>query len=377
MNGSDALLADRDAADWLAAVLRGEGAGLDRLDPAILEQRVGAAVQHGVAPLLHHVLARSEAWEHWPSGSRETVTRPAQHAMALEMWRSRDLGELLERFEAAGIRYLLMKGGGLAYTHYEQPYLRDRCDTDLLFADQAAFDRAWALLESLGYRRRATLSGDFVGYQHCCWKPLGSGIHQILDCHIRVNDYAFFAEALSFDEAMANSVAVPELAPSARTLGPVHALLLACMHLVATIPMGDAGRLIWLHDLRLLADSFEDDDWERFLTLARERSICGSCRHSLEAAVAFFPVNVPDEVMAALRTAADGEPFKPGEDMKRWRYYLQVFRSTRGVGGKARLLREHFIPAPDYLMAKYGTTNRLALPWLYVHRVFAGLRRYF
>lgn len=377
MNGSDALVADRDAAEWLAEVLRGEDSGLGRLDPAVLETCVQAAVHHGVAPLLHHVLSQSDAWQRWPASLREMVSRPAQHAMALEMWRSRDLGELLGRFEAAGIRYLLMKGAGLAFTHYEQPYLRDRCDTDLLFADQAAFDRAWALLESLGYQRRATLSGDFVGYQHCCWKPLGSDIHQVLDCHIRVNDYLFFAEALGFEELMADSVSIPELAPSARTLGPVHALLLACMHLVATIPMGDAGRLIWLYDLHLLAGSFDDSDWERFLALARERSICGTCVHSLEAASAFFPVAVTEPVMAALRAAAASEPFKPGEDMKRWRYYFQVLRSTPGVGGKARLLREHFIPAPDYLMAKYGTTNRLALPWLYVHRVFAGLRRYF
>ncbi len=81
--------------------------------------------------------------------------------------------------------------------------------------------------------------------------------------------------------------------------------------------------------------------------------------------------------MDGLETAAASKQFKPGEQVKRWQYYFQVFKSTRGVGKKARLIREHFFPSADYLMAKYQTRNRLALPFLYVHRVFAGLKRYF
>lgn len=91
-----------------------------------------------------------------------------------------------------------------------------------------------------------------------------------------------------------------------------------------TRPMGNADRLIWLFDMYLLAESFAKDDWQRFLALAKDRSICATCKHNLDAAAGFFPLAVPGD-----------------------------------------------------MMEKYQTSNRLALPFLYVHRVFAGLKRYF
>ncbi|MCP3896718.1 hypothetical protein, partial [Moraxella sp.] len=163
----------------------------------------------------------------------------------------------------------------------------------------------------------------------------------------------------------------------ARTLGSVHALLLACMHRVTTLPFGIADRFIWLFDMYLLAASFSNTQWQQFLALANERSICGSCKHSLDAAAEIFPLDIPTGIMAGLEKAAQNEVFKPGVEMKRWQYYLQVFKSTRGTANKARLLKEHFVPSGDYMMEKYQTSNRLVLPFLYVHRVFAGLKRYF
>ena len=355
----------------------GEPLAFERLRDTDIEQIVQSAMDHGVASLMHHALSQSASWADYPVDFRELLMIPVRQTMALDMLREQDLGPLLDQLADAGIRYLLIKGAGLAFTHYDRPFLRDRCDTDILFSDQGAFEQAWEILESLGYQRRNTLSGEFVGYQHCCWRKLGADVYQVLDCHIKINDYLFYADAFGFEELMEHSVSVSQLAESARTLGPVHALLMACMHRVATIPLGNAHRLIWLFDMHLLAKSFSNDEWEHFLNLARDRAICGTCKHSLDAAIEFFPVAVPDDVMDGLEKAAESEPFKPGEEMKRWQYYFQVFKSTRGIGNKARLIREHFFPSADYLMEKYQTRNRLALPFLYVHRVLAGLKRYF
>jgi hypothetical protein len=365
------------AKTWIASALLAESHTVGGLKKSDFEQIVQSAIDNGVAQLLHHVLSRSESWSEFPASFRESLTRPVRQSMAYDMVREQDLGPLLGQLHEAGIRYLLLKGAGLAFTHYERPFLRERCDTDILFADQATFDRAWVLLKSLGYQRRNTLSGEFVGYQHCCWRQIGSGTQQALDCHIKINDYLFYADAFGFDELLEHSVSIPQLAASARTLGPVHALLMACMHRVATIPLGNANRLIWLFDMYLLAESFNRDEWKVFLNLASDRAVCGTCKHSLDAAAKFFPLAVPKEIMEDLEKAAENEPFKPGEEMKRWQYYFQVFKSTRGLGNKARLIREHFLPSTDYLMEKYHTRNRLALPFLYVHRVFAGLKRYF
>jgi len=370
-------LSEVSAETWVAAALVGEQFEFDQLGASEIDRVVQTAVEHGVASLLYHELSPLTSWADYPAEFRDGLTRPARQAMALDLLREEDLGPLLDQLAADGIRYLLIKGAGLAHSHYPQSFLRERCDTDILFPDQATFERAWTLLESLGYQRKATLSGEFVGYQHCCWRELVTGVHQVLDCHIKINDYLFYADTFGFDELMEHSVSIPQLAQTARTLDPVHALLLACMHRVATIPISNADRLIWLFDMYLLAESFDDDEWQRFLQLAAERSICGSCKHSLDAANEFFPLAVPDEIKAGLEQGAASEAFKPGAEMKRWQYYAQVFKSTRGVGNKTRLIREHFLPSADYLMEKYQTRNRLALPFLYVHRVFAGLKRYF
>jgi hypothetical protein len=377
MSGVDLAEPVFSASSWIASVMLGEPHDVATLSPADYKKIGLAATDHGVVPLLHHFLSPRESWDEFPEHFRELLSQHAHRQIAWDMLRENDLGQLLNQLNDAGINYILIKGAGLAYTHYPHSFLRDRCDTDILFADQAGFDRAWDLLESLGYARRNTLSGEFVGYQHCCHRQLSPGVHQVLDCHIRINDYLFFADALGFDELVEHSVALPQLAASARTLGPVHAMLMACLHRVATMPFGNADRLIWLFDIHLLGHSFDGNQWVEFLALARDRALCGSCVHSLYAANEHFPLSVPAQVMAELERTAAKELFKPGQEMKRWKYYLHALKSLPGWRNKARLLREHFLPSPSYLMEKYDTSNRILLPFLYVRRVLEGWRRYF
>jgi len=367
---------------WIAAALRGELPNSGSLSQSEMEHIGKAAIRHGVETLLYSTLwpddeSMSRAPRTIPEPLHAQLKQITRQQIAWDMLRQRDLSQILDQLSEAGIPYLLIKGAGLAYTHYRHSWLRDRCDTDILFPDQAAFERAWALLEAAGFSRQNTLSGEFVGLQHSCRRPLGPANQQVLDCHIKINDYLFFAEAFDFAELYEYSVAVSQLAASARTLGPVHALLVACIHRVATLPLGDADRMIWLYDMHLLARSLSKNQWVEFFSLARERELCGSCLNSLNAAQRLFPIDTPGQMMNELQDAAKKEPFKPGDDAKRWQYYFQVFRSVRGWRNKLRLLREHFLPSADYVMRKYQTSNRLILPFLYVHRVFAGLKRYF
>ena len=362
---------------WIAAVLCGAEPEALKHSDFDYGQIAQLAENHGVAPLLHYQLAKADSACGYPPSLRALLSTASHQNLAFDLLREQDLAQILDQLAAVGIDYLLIKGGGLAYTVYQYSYFRVRCDTDILFPDQATFERAWNLFKDMGFVRSNTLSGEFVGYQYACLRPADKGFQQALDCHIKLNDYVFFADAFAFDELMAHSVAIPQLAGSARTLGPVHSLLVACIHRVATMPHGCADRLIWLFDMYLLGRSLDDVQWAEFLKLATDRSLCGSCDHSLRTAVAYFPLTVPPDVLEALAFTAASEPFKPDRNMKRWQYYWHVFKTVPGVGKKARLLREHFLPSADYLMKKYQTGNKFALPFLYVHRVFAGLKRYF
>ncbi len=57
------------------------------------------------------------------------------------MLRERELVAVLAALAEAGVETLLLKGTPLAYTHYPEPALRTRCDTDVLIAAATATRR--------------------------------------------------------------------------------------------------------------------------------------------------------------------------------------------------------------------------------------------
>src|SRR4029078_6314769 len=147
----------------------------------------------------------------------------------------------------AGIPCLLLKGAGLSYSVYHEPWLRPRNDNDLLVAPADA-ERAGRVLADLGYRGLQVLQGDNE-------RPFvmsgGAGLPQVIDLHWKISNRPVVADLLTFEELQAQSVPVPALGPRARRLGDVHALILACVHMAAH--HRNLEHLLWCYDLHLLA----------------------------------------------------------------------------------------------------------------------------
>ena len=74
-------------------------------------------------------------------------------AMAWCLLIERKLVGLVESFEMEGIAYAVLKGASIAHRCYPEPCLRSFCDLDLLVRT-GDYERACALLERLGHRRR-------------------------------------------------------------------------------------------------------------------------------------------------------------------------------------------------------------------------------
>ena len=72
------------------------------------------------------------------------------------------------------VKPLVLKGGALAYTHYPNPALRPRGDTDLLVAPSAR-GRTEETLRRLGYTHGGGMSGNLVSYQASV-EPEGTGL---------------------------------------------------------------------------------------------------------------------------------------------------------------------------------------------------------
>ena len=52
---------------------------------------------------------------------------------------------------------------------------------------------------------------------------------------------------------------------------------------------------------------------------------------------------------------------------------LRALPDTRS---RVTLLRQHLFPSRTYMMARYQTSSRWALPWLYARRIIAGVPRW-
>ena len=327
----------------------------------------------GVAALVRHHARSSPAWHDWPAAVREALIRDARMQAALDLLREGELIAVLAAFGQAGIATVLLKGAALAYSHYPEPASRTRCDADVLIRP-ADHDAAMHLLEGLGYRRPNAVSGTLVSYEESHTKNDGPVDH-VIDLHWRISNRQVFARALSFEEAYARSVPVPQLGASARTLYPPHALLLACMHRAAHLSSEgpEGNRLVWLYDIHLLANAMTAGEWKDFAQLCSVKEMRRISLDAFSATQRTFATVFPDDVLDALAPAGTKELSAAYLVTDRRRLLLTNLRALGSWRERATLLRESLFPPAEYLLAKYQAQSRWLLPWWYVRRAAEGV----
>jgi hypothetical protein len=169
-------------------------------------------------------------------------------------------------------------------------------------------------------------------------------------------------------------VPLPGLSPSARGLGPVHALLLGCAHRVAHhTPTEDPQ---WLLDLHLIAARLDASAWQQFGALARQCRVAEICASELARARDVFGTDVPEDVLNDL-SAVTGEPSA--------RHLRAHDPSTRSVAQPApcrelaHARRDDgaaHLSAPAYMLNRDRPRHPVLLPWLYAQRAITGFARW-
>jgi hypothetical protein len=361
----------QDALTLIAATLRGES--IAEPQPPFGNEVVQIAAAHGVAPLL----ARRARLLRWQG---EPASRLAQLAAGEAAWslaRTGELRRVLDGLSRSGISSLLLKGAHLAHSHYASPEDRPHSDVDLLIHESAR-EHAGRALQALGYQRLAHVTGEVAFTQMHYWRVDATGLRHALDVHWRICGPRVFADRLTWSELTAARGAVPGLGPSAFGPSAGHALIVACLH--RTAHHGNSERLIWMHDIHLLASRLTDAEWLDVTTLAAERGVAGVVTNGLAAAARWFGTTVPHAAAARLTSPdvscdpaalAFLRPGRTGIDV-----LLSDFRALSGWRQRWRFAREHLLPSPDYIAHRYGTSSRGALPFLYAHRVLTGWRRW-
>ena len=284
---------------------------------------------------------------------------------------------LLAVLEQADMPALLLKGQAIAQWAYPDPSLRASGDIDVLVATREAADRLARRLCESGYELFQP-SGDLVALEMMLRREVAPGVWVEIDLHCRVINSPLFSERFTFDELMAESIALPRLGANARGLGPAHAFIHACMHWAATLAVGAEIRLKWLYDIPAFAKVFTATDWQRLEQLAVERGLAGVCLGMIEASQATFGadfVAVPEDLIVALREAARHESLDVTR-LRDWRYMqVQAFLAQPTARLRARYLWQRLWPSRDYMAYLYGRQD-LGYAGLIGIRIKTAFRRF-
>jgi len=362
---------------WLATVIVGKTPTQFPASKPEWSTLLETAASNNVIPLCHHQMTNTPVRARCPDWFYEALKKHTLQVAASEMAQSHELEQVLTEFAQAGIFPLLMKGAPLAYSLYPQPYLRERCDTDILFRSRNQANEAMKLLENRGYQQPNAVSGDFISNEFACYRTTGMGVLHSLDMHWQLNNDHFFANAFSFEELAKKVIPIPSLGENARSLGPVHALLLACMHRVAHLKNGEGNRLFWLYDIHLFAGQFNENQWALFEELTCEKKLEHVCLDSIITTQNAFETKIPGNVLQTLQARSKKGGYAPQNANQIWQVQLMNFQSLPGWRSKIQLLREHLFPPPNYILEKYQIKHRVLLPVYYALRITQGIPKLF
>lgn len=356
----------------LGRLLAGDRGWSEGLDVPV-DRLVDEADAHGISTLVWQSLAGATG-----AGAelRQRLDPRARAAATRDLIVQREMQHLLSCLDHAAVPALVIKGSALAYTVYEQPWLRPRTDTDVLIR-HADVERASRSFAESGYRQSDALtSGALVSHQVAFERTDQHDVHHVLDLHWKLVNPQMLADALPFDELWASSRPAPALGPSARVPSHAASIAIGSVHRLAHHQGHD--RLIWLFDLVALARRCSDDDWASLVTLARSAQVSGLCLDGLVQAGRRLGAHLPQRVQDALAEAAPREPsriYLEGPVRKR-NVLVHDLRALGSWRTRLRLLREHVFPPPAFIRHRYGGQRRWPLPALYLHRLVTGAIRW-
>lgn len=358
----------------LAALLRGEAIPWSAFEIEA-EAFVRGCSERDLTGLVCESLRRSDVARHWPAPICEALEREARWQAANELLREKELVSVFDALATEGIFPIVLKGSALAYSLYNHPSSRPRVDTDLLILRHDV-DTVRRVMARRGYTAPPYCHGDLLFCQFPLDRRDEFGVVHAFDFHWKISTQSVFADLLVFEEIAAGAVAVPALGVHTRTAGPLHALLLACIHPV--MHHRNVESLIWIHDIHLLASRLSAQEFDRFAELAAVKRVSAICAHQLNASRKWLGTRIPDSVITTLAAVHDQEPsaayLRPN---RRWSD--ELISSIGGLsrwGDRLRLLREVIFPDPTYMLQAYNLEpsrfSVVVLPVLYLHRFAAG-----
>jgi len=226
---------------------------------------------------------------------RERLRESAVHEAARALRIQSDLVAAASLLDAAGIRWMVIKGPVLAELCYGDPLLRTYSDLDLL-VDRNDFARAVEVLEAEGAelqdRNWELIERERRGQLHF---RLRLGTFADVHWHLLNRESVRRSLAVSMSEAFERARSVGIAGIDVRTLDPIDTLIHVAMH--ATTSGGD--RLLWLADVRACVVA-APLDWRELVDRARRWRVGPLVGLALDRSRRAVGTHVPDAAIGAL-----------------------------------------------------------------------------
>jgi hypothetical protein len=361
---------------FLAASLwPGEGQSFDTFawseDTSALAERIRF---HGIALALGEA---KHAMRGWPASLREEIRAEGRLQGIWESSHHAMMAKVLGQLAEAGVDALVMKGTALAYAFYDDPAIRKRGDSDVLVR-RSQLDTARLALRDAGL----VPHGDYHFGQETWRQQRGKGFVHYVDLHWEVTGPPSLRHMLDVEECFEHAVALPRLAPSARMIEPVQALLRGAInqalhgvhgYFEGAEKLFEESRLIWHYDAHLLAGSFDEADWQRLVDLATSRGLAPMVAKLLAGAQQTCGTEIPVDVVARLEASDAASRFteylaKKGA-MGRM---VMDLRAARGGRDVRELLSLHLLPSPEHMRQRFPEKQDWPHALLHAYRLVAG-----
>lgn len=330
------------------------------LEPEKTGRLVDLARAHGVHALLYSLLDDKCTFR-----NEQNLRQAAFRQSAVFRLQDRELERLCGTLYEAGVRSLLIKGAALCHQIYPSPELRPRVDTDILI-EKPALAEVKDALSSLGYEPIVAHDGGLVSYQTGMKYTDEWSLTHTVDIHWRLTNRHEYRDILGFESIYGSAMPISRFPFPVCAPNRVHALCLACLHLVGH--HSDAPRLIWLYDMHLILGQMDDDEIDEFVAL-----ICG---HGLDdvasQALGELHRHISEKRIPDILARLGRHQGAALQIESRRALLISNLRSFPTLTARFKYLLALAFPRIEYMERQFNPGSKLFIPWYYVYRILRG-----
>jgi len=325
---------------------------------------------NGTQALVASLAQQNASWSGWPEVIRKQVEGTLRFSVALAMQRDYHLSKVLNHLAQSDIPCLLIKGEAVSRSHYPEPHLRWRVDSDV-FIRPADIETVKSILLNMGWRIEGPV---FKSHQFQAVRNENLEFPLKIDVHWRINNYSAYARVLSFEDAWKQAVELPGL-EHAYGMSNLHALITACLHYQSTRISRQSVRDIWLYDIALLVKDLTHQEWEELKRFAVLQDVVSDVLQPLQDTALKFGLDLLQQKLEEFLALQPVEGAFRQFRRSNLALLLDDFRILQTFSSRAGLLRELLLPGKQELLEKYQKQSKIWLPWLYVKNAVSGIFR--